>query len=209
MRPLSGERLQRERQKWNSIDWVIIDEISMVPYLTLRNINLRLQQIKHNQLHFGGCNIILFGDLMQLPPVSKTTGGAYCFRQPATLTGEVNLWHLFDFCELPQNMRQGHDTTFVDILKNLRVGELTMQQLEILDSRRVDVVDLNEIIRIYPTTKQVDEYNQKMTNLLEKSNKLYKLNAIDISIETKTYGQNPKDVYVSGDPNKTGGIVNF
>ncbi|CAH2105658.1 unnamed protein product [Euphydryas editha] len=106
---------------------MIIDDISMVLYLTLRNINLRLQEIKHNQLHFGGCNIILFGDLMQLPPASKTTSGDYCYRQPLTLIAEVNLWHLFSFCESPQNMRLGHDTTYVEILNNLRVGQLIMQ----------------------------------------------------------------------------------
>lgn len=43
MRLLTGERLQRERQKWKSIKWLIIDEISMVPYTTLRNVHLRLK----------------------------------------------------------------------------------------------------------------------------------------------------------------------
>lgn len=91
-------------------------------------------------------------------------------------------------------MRQDHDTTFVDILNNLRVGKLTMQQLDTLDNRRVDVNDLNEIIRVFPTTKQVDEHNQKMTAMLKKSTKLYKLHAVDLSVETKTYGQKPKEL---------------
>ncbi|CAG9789627.1 unnamed protein product [Diatraea saccharalis] len=84
-----------------------------------------------------------------------------------------------------------------------------MQQLEILDSRRVEVDDLNEIIRVFPTTRQVDEDNQKMTTILAKTTRLYKLHAVDISVESKTYGQKLKDVYVSNDPNKTGGIVKY
>ncbi|KAF9411035.1 hypothetical protein HW555_010081 [Spodoptera exigua] len=101
----------------------------MVPYLTLRNIHIRLQQLKQDQGNFGGINVILFGDLMQLPPVSRITGGSYCFRQPSNLTGETNLWQLFSFCELPQNMRQAGDNTFVDNLNNIRVGELRWTNL--------------------------------------------------------------------------------
>ncbi|KAF9407745.1 hypothetical protein HW555_012336 [Spodoptera exigua] len=210
LRPLTGERLQRERQKWRHINWLIIDEISMVPYLTLRNIHIRLQQLKQDQGNFGGINVILFGDLMQLPPVSRITGGSYCFRQPSNLTGETNLWQLFSFCEWPQNMRQAGDNTFVDILNNIRVGELTMDQLEILDSRRIPLEGPfadGEAVRIFPTTKQVDAYNSAMTKKLGKSLKLYQINAVDISLEAKTYGKCPRKQYISDDPNKTGGIL--
>ncbi|CAH2096670.1 unnamed protein product [Euphydryas editha] len=194
-RPITEEGLQREQQKWRSIEWLIIDEISMVPYLTLRNINIRLQQLKQDQGLFGGINIILFGDLMQLPPVSKTTGGAYCFRQPPSLTGKIDLWRSFSFCELPQNVRQAGDNTFVDILNNIRVGELTMYQLKVLDSRRIPLVGTfagGEAVRIFPTTKLVDAYNSTMTTKLGKSLKLYHVNAVDISLEMKTYGQCPR-----------------
>lgn len=210
LRPLTGERLQRERTKWRHITWLIIDEISMVPYTTLKNIHLRLQQLKQDQGFFGGINVILFGDLMQLPPVSRTLGSAYCYQQPANLAGEINLWQLFSFCELPQNMRQAGDGTFVDILNNIRVGELTMGQLEILDNRRVPLEGLfsdGETVRIFPTTNQVDSYNSKMTEQLGKSHRLYQINATDISLEAKTYGQCPRKEYVPNDPNKTGGIL--
>lgn len=184
----------------------------MVPYLTLRNINLRLQQFKENEALFGGINILLFGDLMQLPPVSKIAGGSYCFRQPQNLSGEINLWHLFSFCELPQNMRQAGDTTFVDILNSLRVGELTMQQLSVLDGRRIPLTgpfDDGEAVRIYPTIKQVEAYNTTITAELKKHTKVYTINAVDISLEAKTYGQHPRNEYIPNDPNKTGGIPNM
>ena len=35
LRPLTGERLQRERLRWKHINWLIFDEISMVPYTCL------------------------------------------------------------------------------------------------------------------------------------------------------------------------------
>ena len=49
---------------------VIIDEISMISYEQFREINLRLQQLKEIDQFFGGVNIILMGDLMQLQPVN-------------------------------------------------------------------------------------------------------------------------------------------
>lgn len=211
LRSMAGERLQRERRKWHHINWVIIDEISMVPYLTLRNIHLRLQQYKQNNTVFGGVNVLLFGDLMQLPPVSKVAGGSYCFRQPRILSAEINLWDLFSFCELPQNMRQAGDTTFVDVLNSLRVGELTMQQLSVIESRRLPLIgifDDGEAVRIFPTTKLVENYNSTITEKLEKHTNVFKINAVDISLEPKTYGQTPKKEYISDDPNKTGGIPN-
>lgn len=58
MRLLTGERLKRERQKWNSIKWLIIYENSMVPYTTLRNIHLWLQQMKVSDAYFGGINVL-------------------------------------------------------------------------------------------------------------------------------------------------------
>lgn len=209
LRPLSGDRLQRERVKWRNINWLIIDEISMVPYHTLRNIHIRLQKIKQSSDFFGGVNILLFGDIMQLPPVAKTSGGSYCFRQPDQLAAEPHLWKLFSFTELRENMRQGNDTTFVDILNNVRVGKLSIDQLSILDSRRLqNTNDHDDVLRIYPTIKQVDMYNREMSEALARVTKVYDTQAVDTSTETKTYGRKPQSEHVPNDPNKTGGLVN-
>ncbi|KAF9419793.1 hypothetical protein HW555_003792 [Spodoptera exigua] len=73
---------------------------------------------------------------------------------------------------MTKNMRQAGDNTFVDILNNIRVGELTMDQLEILDSRRIPLEGPfadGEAVRIFPTTKQVDANNSAMTKKLGKS----------------------------------------
>lgn len=100
----------------------IIDEISMVSYEVLRSIHLRLQEsLKICQDIFGGVNIIVFGDIMQLSPVK----GSWCFRQPILFQGEPHLWHYFGLCELQTNVRQKNDRQFIDLLNNLRVGELS------------------------------------------------------------------------------------
>lgn len=50
----------------------------MVSYevLRLRSIHLRLQELKKSQEVFGGLNILVFGDIMQLAPVK----GSWCIK---------------------------------------------------------------------------------------------------------------------------------
>ena len=204
---MTGLKLEQERRKWRNIHWLIIDEISMVSYENLRMIHLRLQEFKNNNHLFGGLNILLFGDIMQLPPVK----GNWCFMQPAWCSAEINLWHQFSFCELTLNMRQRNDCEFIDLLNHLRFGELTTTELELLcERRRIPLTgDFGDgaIIHIYPTVKQVDEYNNKMTVSNAAINRMYKIHAIDESREAPTYGIKPPANVIPSDVNNCGGLL--
>ncbi|GBP95287.1 hypothetical protein EVAR_97231_1 [Eumeta japonica] len=90
-------------------------------------INSRLQ-MKNNDRLFGRINILVFGDLMQLPPVH----GRQVFEQPPHMAGGTHFWQLFTLVELTQNMRQQGDNTFIDILNALRVGEIRREHLQTL-----------------------------------------------------------------------------
>jgi hypothetical protein len=68
----------------------------------LRQINLRLQEIRECDLPFGGFNILLMGDLLQIEPVH----GNWIYDQPSELQNEENLWRLFQIQQLIQNVRQ-------------------------------------------------------------------------------------------------------
>lgn len=211
LKPFTGERLQRERTRWKQIKWLIIDEISMVSYHVLRMIHLRLQELRpeYNTELFGGVNVILFGDLMQLPPVSRTSVAPYCFYQPSIYAGEIHLWKSFSFCELTTNMRQQEDATFIDLLNNLRVGQLNMEHIHILDERRLfaESEDFVDAIRIFPTVKQVDDYNNKVINRLRENGvKCYLITAQDSSKEPKSFGQIPDIKYIPTDINQTAGV---
>ncbi|KAF9412290.1 hypothetical protein HW555_009181, partial [Spodoptera exigua] len=112
---------------------------------------------------------------------------------------------------LQTNVRQQNDSQFIDILNNLRVGELSMEQYEILLERsRVplagDFADGNAV-QIFPTIKLVNNYNDKMVELMADSVKIYTVNAHDESKEPATYGQKPNHVSIPQDPNCTGGLL--
>lgn len=75
-------------------------------------------------------------------------------------------------------MRQRGDTEFIDLLNSLRVGELTTAQLELLCERRH--VPLNgefadgAAVRIFPTVKQVDDYNDKISKANANPHRTYR-----------------------------------
>lgn len=65
-----GARLLGEKRHLLKDLWLLnIDEISMISYTFLRFIHLRLCEIFETDEPFGGINVIMFGDLLQIAPV--------------------------------------------------------------------------------------------------------------------------------------------
>ena len=158
-RDLSKEQTKAMYKRLGKCKLLIIDEISMVSNLMLEFIHQRLVDMEgcDPTLAFGGFNIVVFGDLLQLPPVSEgSEAPPYCFTLlnkkqikvafPDSISlsealAEVRrhqagavpqLWGQMDYAELTENMRQQGDRDFADMLNKLRVGNLEdcMEQLE-------------------------------------------------------------------------------
>lgn len=108
-------------------------------------------------------------------------------------------------------MRQRNDADFIDLLNNLRVGELTTAQLQLLCERRH--VPLNGefadgvAVRIFPTIRQVDFYYDRMSEENSKLHKTYVINAVDESREVATYGRRPPENVIPKDVNNCGGLL--
>ena len=67
---LTGESLFRLQQSLNEINYIMIDEHSMLGQTTLGWIDKRCKQVTGNyDKVFGGMSLILIGDPGQLPPV--------------------------------------------------------------------------------------------------------------------------------------------
>ena len=55
------------------IDLLVIDEVSMVRADVLEKVSKILQVLNENEDVFGGKQVVLFGDLFQLPPIAKSS----------------------------------------------------------------------------------------------------------------------------------------
>lgn len=132
-------RLDRNRkQVLRSIDLLIIDEVSMLRADVLDAIDHRLRSVKGNYRQpFGGVQLLMIGDLYQLPPVVKDHEWQYLrshynsmyFYESVALRQEG-----FSYIELSKVFRQ-KDDLFLRVLNNLRNNACTAEDLEVLNKR--------------------------------------------------------------------------
>ncbi|XP_070517894.1 uncharacterized protein [Cardiocondyla obscurior] len=145
-KPLSTHVLKVLRTELKNVVLFIINEVSMISNLTLWYIHLRLTEIfDTNDIEdgwFGKKHILLFDDLLQLPPVRED----YIFMQLSndkfnkcvgSLTA-INLWTmLFHYDELIINMRQQEDDTYRQLLSRIRIGSLTKFDYAVLKNKKI------------------------------------------------------------------------
>ncbi|GAB4017740.1 helix-turn-helix domain-containing protein [Spirosoma koreense] len=145
--PLVPGATQREGRKFNrekinllrTLDLLVIDEISMVRADVLDGIDEILRRYRSNAEPFGGVQLLLIGDMQQLPPVIKDedwellkphyeTGyffGSKALRQTPYVS--IELTHIY---------RQS-DERFIGLLNSIREKTITPVQLSELNQRYI------------------------------------------------------------------------
>jgi PIF1-like helicase len=166
---LSADSLLEMQDKLNAVEYVFIDEISMVGKQLLGMVDARLRQIfsNHSNVVFGGRSVVFFGDFGQLPPVCDTS--VYedvCSKARSQLAVQGRLAYLqvsrAFFLDIV--VRQDGDRQFRDLLMRLHEGIVTPADWELLCSRD-DVSNLTAeepfvtSLRLYPTRDAVFEHN--------------------------------------------------
>lgn len=117
------------RKKLRSTKMLAIDEISMISADIFNLLNELLKIVRNNQDPFGGIQLILFGDFLQLPPINKESNEVFfCFESDAWKEADI------DVIVLREIFRQS-DEELVNLLNDLRFGEVTKHDIELLRSR--------------------------------------------------------------------------
>lgn len=130
------------REKLNiirSLDLLVIDEISMVRADVLDAVDSVLRRVRRNQFPFGGLQLLLIGDMQQLPPVLTS-------QEETLLEPYYPTSYFFDSLalkkagfvpvELSKIYRQS-DASFVDILNAVRTNTANEGQLSVLNARYI------------------------------------------------------------------------
>lgn len=117
---------------------IVIDEISMVRADVLDAIDVILRKVHKNEgVPFGGCQMIFFGDLYQLPPVVTNKDRKLFASKYETSfffgSKSVN-YNTFNLIELTQVFRQ-KDGAFIETLNMIREGEASEETLRLLNNR--------------------------------------------------------------------------
>uniref|UniRef100_A0A8C2IGF0 ATP-dependent DNA helicase PIF1 n=1 Tax=Cyprinus carpio TaxID=7962 RepID=A0A8C2IGF0_CYPCA len=106
-------------QHWTSCKHLVIDEISMVEAEFFDKLEAIARSIRRSTEPFGGIQLIVCGDFLQLPPVTKGKDKAnFCFQSRSWRKCiHMNL-------ELTEVRRQT-DKAFISLLQAVRVGRVT------------------------------------------------------------------------------------
>ena len=134
---LGDKTRDEKREQLKNLKMVIIDEFSMLKADLLYQFDLRLRELKQNtEEAFGGCAILLLGDILQLRPVM----GRYIFEQPLCADYHLPhmidpLWNKFQVLLLTHNHRQGEDFLYAEILNRVRSGQQTDEDCRVLEKR--------------------------------------------------------------------------
>lgn len=121
----------------DNISILIIDEVSMVRCDLLDEVDEILRFAKQSQLPFGGIQIVLFGDLYQLMPVVDDDDWEILrnvYDSPFFFSSRAFKKIDRVIIELKKVYRQD-EPEFIELLNSVRTGNVTEEQLELLNSR--------------------------------------------------------------------------
>lgn len=167
---------KNQKVSWHKIKTLIIDEVSMLWPDYLDYINFILQEERRSIRPFWWMQVVLVGDLKQLPPVYSATfeqdqknlqlimkkyGNNLVFTQSEAYThGE------FEVCELDEIKRQS-DPKFIDILN--RVRDWDMSALNDCQQGYGN----SHTVHLRPYNKMVDGYNTKRLDMIQSPPETY------------------------------------
>lgn len=120
-----------------TLDLIVIDEISMVRADLLDAVDSVMRRYRDRDKPFGGAQLLLIGDLQQLPPVVKENewqmlkeyyDTPYFFSSTALKQSTYYTINL-------QTVYRQQDQSFIDILNNIRTCSLDQATFDTLNSR--------------------------------------------------------------------------
>lgn len=188
---MSSEVSDTNKEIIRELELLIIDEVSMVRADMLDAIDYRLRKVRQNSEPFGGVQLLLIGDLFQLPPVAvpeeydmlkEHYDSLFFFASKALKQSD------FVTVELDKIFRQD-DKEFKDILNSIREGKASRYIIERLNKRYVpDFIPPKDepYIRLVTHNAQAEKINREEMENLE--GKKY-------TIEATIVGEFPESSY--------------
>lgn len=194
--PKSDFRINKSKLELiRHLQLLIIDEVSMVRADLMDHIDVELRRIRRNSKPFGGVQLLMIGDLQQLPPIAH--GGEdellrqyyktlYFFSSSALKSMKYSCIEL-------KNVYRQTDRHFIDILNHARDCTLTSQDISDLNARYIPGFSPKPedgYIRLMTHNRQVDYVNET---------ELEKLDSKPYTFVAAVSGTFPEESYPTAD----------
>ncbi len=151
------------RERWRNTKILIIDEISMINSNLFEKLDIIAQKVRKIKQPFGGIQLILSGDFLQLPPVKSDE---FCYE---SFSWDITINKII---YLDKIIRQTNNK-FQNILNKIRIGiidEDVIKTLEECRNRKLENKDGIIPTLLFSKKMMVKEYNDKKLDELIKKN---------------------------------------
>lgn len=194
--PKSDFRINKSKLELiRHLQLLIIDEVSMVRADLMDHIDVELRRIRRNSKPFGGVQLLMIGDLQQLPPIAHGGEDELLRQYYKTLYffSSAALKSMKYSCIELKNVYRQTDGHFIDILNHARDCTLTSQ----------DISDLNALYIPGFSPKPEDGYIRLMTHNRQvdyvNETELEKLDSKPYTFEAAVTGTFPEESYPTAD----------
>jgi ATP-dependent DNA helicase PIF1 len=163
------------KNRIKTTDILVIDEISMMSAAVFEKINHICQILRKSSKPFGGIQVVLTGDFLQLETIFNLTNLNKSENSDHRLIIESELFKKIftkSTIVLEENFRQQSDTTYIDILLRIRKGIQTKSDIETLRSRIIKKED-DTIVHLVSSNKKAQMINSQKMNKINSENVLF------------------------------------
>lgn len=190
--PKSDFRINKSKLELiRHLQLLIIDEVSMVRADLMDHIDVELRRIRRNSKPFGGVQLLMIGDLQQLPPIAHGGEDELLRQYYKTLYffSSAALKSMKYSCIELKNVYRQTDRHFIDILNHARNCTLTSQDISDLNARYIPGFSPKPedgYIRLMTHNRQVDYVNAA---------EMEKLDSKPYTFEAAVTGTFPEESY--------------
>lgn len=194
--PKSDFRINKSKLELiRHLQLLIIDEVSMVRADLMDHIDVELRRIRRNSKPFGGVQLLMIGDLQQLPPIAHGGEDDLLRQYYKTLYffSSAALKSMKYSCIELKNVYRQTNRHFIDILNHARDCTLTSQDISDLNARYVPGFSPKPedgYIRLMTHNRQVDYVNET---------ELEKLDSNPYTFVAAVTGTFPEESYPTAD----------
>ncbi|MGN0187503.1 MAG: ATP-dependent RecD-like DNA helicase [Paludibacteraceae bacterium] len=156
------------------VDTIIVDEASMVRCDMVDAMDDILRIIMKNNLPFGGKQMIFSGDIFQLDPVVKRNSTEMDMLRDLYNTDmpyfyKANVFRRSELVSIEfQKVYRQEDNTFLNMLTNIRNGEVDWQEINMLNRRVEQRPEEGKlIITLASLNKTANEINQQHLDAID------------------------------------------
>ena len=178
--PEKNRSLRKDRVKiLRTLELLIIDEISMVRADILDAIDATLKRYRKNDRPFGGVQLLMIGDVQQLPPVVTESEKPFMDQvYPSPFFFNSRAFRKLGYIVIELNkIHRQRDAEFTSMLNDIRTGNPSDQTLERLNRRLdpgFDPPSGEYWIRLTTHNHQSDAINREKMDALKGKSMIFK-----------------------------------